>query len=333
MCAVYDGSVSGLNDCIWLPRFVLPTIQTHLRQVEAGTFMCDLDVGEMFLNCILHVNIRSLAGVDLTHYTIAGKSADIVWECWHRAAMGLTSSPYQACQGMAFAEEVIRGERLDPHNIFRWDLVRLNLPGSSTYDPAQPWVSKIRKIRNSDGHIAVDFCTFVDDARPTGPSRKEAWLAARRIASTLSSLGIQDAPQKRRDSSQTPGAWTGSVLRMDEGQVRLLVGQDKWERTKALLMEVRELLILQPQTLPRKRLEQIRGYLVHIAQTYSMFASYLIGLHMTIDFCTRPEKLPDVDILGDFLTGLQKQKTMIALVIYIFLVINPVTVRSQNPNF
>jgi hypothetical protein len=29
---VYDGSISGLNDSIWMPRFVLPTIQTHLRQ-------------------------------------------------------------------------------------------------------------------------------------------------------------------------------------------------------------------------------------------------------------------------------------------------------------
>jgi hypothetical protein len=81
--------------------------------------------------------------------------------------MGLTSSPYQACQGMAFAEEVIRGDRHNPLNIFWWDLVRLNLPGSQTYDPAKPSVSK---IRSSDGHIAVDFCMFVDDARPTGPS-------------------------------------------------------------------------------------------------------------------------------------------------------------------
>jgi hypothetical protein len=89
---VYDGSISGLNDCIWMPRFVLPTIQTHLRQVEAGTFMCDLDVGEMFLNFILHTDIRSLAGVDLTHYTKEGEHGT-VWECWQRAAMGLTSSP------------------------------------------------------------------------------------------------------------------------------------------------------------------------------------------------------------------------------------------------
>ena len=92
---------------------------------------------------------------------------------------------------MGIAEEIIRGNRLDPTNIFRWDRVRLNLPGSPAYDPAKPWVSKIRDINEQ---IVVDFCTFVDDARPTGPSKKEAWLAARRIGSPFSYLGLQDAP-------------------------------------------------------------------------------------------------------------------------------------------
>jgi hypothetical protein len=108
ICPVYNGLVSGLKDCIWIPRFVLPTIQTHLHQVEAGTYMCDLDVGEMFLNFMLHLDIWLLAGVDLTFYAPKGRLG-AVWECWQRATMGLTLSPYQACQGMAFAEEVIRG--------------------------------------------------------------------------------------------------------------------------------------------------------------------------------------------------------------------------------
>jgi hypothetical protein len=152
-----------------MPCFVLPTIQMHLRQVEAGTFMCDLDVGEVFLHFILHTDIWSLAGVDLTHYTKEGKLG-VVWECWHQAAMGLMSSPYQACQGMAFGEELIRGDWTNPTNIFWWDIVRLNLPGSQSYDPAKPWDSK---LWNLDGHIAVNFCTFVENACPTGPSWKE----------------------------------------------------------------------------------------------------------------------------------------------------------------
>jgi hypothetical protein len=55
--------------------------------------------------------------------------------------------------------------------------------------------------------IASDFVSFVDDVRPTGPSKKEYWIAGRRIGLMLSYLGIQeDASRKRRDSSQTPGA-------------------------------------------------------------------------------------------------------------------------------
>jgi hypothetical protein len=65
---VYDGSVSGLNEVLWVPRFVLPTLRTHLRAVENGTFMADVDIGEMFLNFILHEGVRPYAGVDLTHY-------------------------------------------------------------------------------------------------------------------------------------------------------------------------------------------------------------------------------------------------------------------------
>jgi hypothetical protein len=38
-----------------------------------------------------------------------------------------------------------------------------------------------------------------------------------------------------------------------------------------------------PLCLPRKWLEQIRGFLVHVAQTYPAIKSYLIGVHMTID--------------------------------------------------
>ena len=113
-----------------------------------------------------------------------------VWETWQRAAMGLRSSPYQAVQAMGVAEETIRGDRKDPNNVYRWDYVRLNLPGSAEYDPSKPWVSK---IRSKDGKIVADLFIFVDDLRPTGPSRLEAWKSARRATSKLNYLGIQDA--------------------------------------------------------------------------------------------------------------------------------------------
>ena len=57
---------SGLNDILWAPWFPLPTVESLLRNVEPGTWMADNDVGEMFLNFILHESVEALCGVDLT---------------------------------------------------------------------------------------------------------------------------------------------------------------------------------------------------------------------------------------------------------------------------
>jgi hypothetical protein len=76
---------------------------------------------------------------------------------------------------MGMVEEVIRGDWKDPNNVFCWDKVMLNLPGSKDYDPNKPWVYKLRL---DGGRIAANLFTFVDNLRPTEPSWKEAWLAA-----------------------------------------------------------------------------------------------------------------------------------------------------------
>jgi hypothetical protein len=65
---VFNAAESGLNDAMVVPRFSLPTIHTHLRAVEEGTHMMDLDVGEMFLNFCLHSTTQPWTGVDLTHF-------------------------------------------------------------------------------------------------------------------------------------------------------------------------------------------------------------------------------------------------------------------------
>jgi hypothetical protein len=145
--------------------------------------------------------------------------------------MGLTSSPYIACQGMGFAEEVIRGNRLDPNNVFRWKRVHLNLPGSEGYDPSRPWVSKTRD--DDPRNLAAGLFTFVDDLRPWGPTKAEAWRAACRAASILNWLGLQDAARKRRDSSQEPGAWTNAVIKTDGENVWLLTSQEKGTRPRS----------------------------------------------------------------------------------------------------
>jgi hypothetical protein len=95
--------------------------------------------------------------VNLTHYF--GEDGNTLWEVWDRAAMGVKSSSYQAVSGLSVAEELIQGDHLDEGNIFQWDYVRLNFPGSEDYDPNLPWVSKVGK----DGRIAADLFTFIDD--------------------------------------------------------------------------------------------------------------------------------------------------------------------------
>jgi hypothetical protein len=156
----------------------------------------------------------------------------------------------------------------------------MNLPGQPKYDPSVPWVSK---VRNDDGRIAEDLFTFMDDLRPTGSSKEQAWKAGRRAASVLGHLGIQDASRKRRDSSQSPGAWAGAVVRTGDNGVFVLASEEKWLKAKRLLAEVLVLLDAGSLSLPRKRLEQIWGFLMYVTRTYVGMAPYMIGFHMTID--------------------------------------------------
>ncbi len=158
---VYNGTKSGLNDCLWAPWFRLPTVEQHLRAVEPGTFMADLDIGEQFLNFMLHPKVQQYAGVDFTLYfpesmidSPGAKQKCTLWERWTRCGMGFKPSPYQAGQAMLHAEEQLRGDPLDPNNPFHFDVVVLNLPGDKEYNPSRPWVFKSRSL---DGRIANDF--------------------------------------------------------------------------------------------------------------------------------------------------------------------------------
>jgi hypothetical protein len=158
---VYDASKSGLNEIIWVPRFPLPTIATHLRAVECGTYMADLDVAEMFLNFNLHPQLQELCGVDLTHFCGTEQGDSTIHERWTRAAMGLRSSPYQAVQAMTIAEEVILGDPRDETNPFRWARVQLNLPGQREYNPSLPWVSKVRAVQQLGEREVIASDVFI----------------------------------------------------------------------------------------------------------------------------------------------------------------------------
>jgi len=274
---VYDGTINGFNDSIEVPRFGLPTISSHLRSMMPSYFMVDGDVGECFLNFYLHHSLQPYVGVDLSKY-VPLQHSKYHWVRWHRAGMGLKSSPYQACQAMWIVEEVIKGDPSDEDNPFRWDEAVTNLPGSDDYDPSKPWIFKLRK---NDGCLACDVFIYVDDLRVTGCTRLEAWKACRKVCSTLNHLGIQDAARKRRDSSQTAGAWAGSVVYTTSEDVVVLVTTEKWNKGKSQLSEMSALV--NNNLVSRKRLQEVRGFLNYIANTYPIIKSYLMGFHLTID--------------------------------------------------
>jgi hypothetical protein len=118
--------------------------------------------------------------------------------------MGSKLSPYASVRYYYLAEEFIRGNRLEPHNPLRWDVVELNLPGSESYNPSRPRVIKWDSVLD---RMAGDLIAFVDDIRGIGQTVEHAWAVARVIAARLLHLGHQDATGKRKPSKRTPIAW------------------------------------------------------------------------------------------------------------------------------
>jgi hypothetical protein len=134
-----------------------------------------------------------------------------------------------------------------------------------------------------DGTPAAEFFFYVDDNRTTGNTEKEAWLAARRVASVCSYLGIQDAARKRRKASRIPGAWAGAVVSTGDEGVSVSESKENWEKARALIKATKEEIAANGDWLSRKDIESWRGFLLYVTQTYPSRVPYLKGFHLTID--------------------------------------------------
>jgi hypothetical protein len=277
---VYNGTQSGLNAAVWAPWFSLPTVDTHLRAVQPGTFMADIDLQEMFLNFILHEDIRPYAGVDLTKLfgEELKENQRILWERWERLLMGFKPSPYLTTRELKRMEEFLCGDCEDPSNVFRWDKVVFNLPGSLEYDPGMPRVYRVRV----EGILAGELFVYIDDLRCTCPTEFECWEGAHQICCRLSWLGLQDAPRKRSGASITPRAWAGSVIHSDHNVVSALVSQKKWDKTKRWIKWLSE-NVESNEGLSHKELERCIGFLIYVTRTYRPMRPYLRGMHKTLD--------------------------------------------------
>jgi hypothetical protein len=289
---VYDASKCGLNSQLWAPNFMLPTIDMTLRHVDHSGWFGDIDLGEMFLNFPLDINLRPYVGIDVSDLRARLKEIDNIPRSvlenkgrlflrWERCLMGLRSSPFNACKAMGWADDIIRGEHLDPHNIFRWDRFILNLPGMKSYDPSLP---KGYKWNDATQSIAGNFEHYVDDIRSSHSTEQGCVLASRKIASMCNYLGIQDAARKRHFPSKKPRVWCGAKTATDDKGLYTCTTQAKWDRGKNIIQGwLNELEASDDDTLLRKPMLSGRGFLVHLSRTYPALVPFMKGVHHTLE--------------------------------------------------
>ena len=104
---VYNGAGCGLNEAVWAPHVGLQTARQTLRSLLPGYEQCNMDVGEMFLNFLLHKEMKQISGVEVA-FVHSEDSTDAEWEAqqtknwerWCRNWMGLRDSPYRSIQHM-----------------------------------------------------------------------------------------------------------------------------------------------------------------------------------------------------------------------------------------
>ena len=295
---VYDATKSGLNAVVMPPNFFMPSIDTCLRSVVATTWSGDIDLGEMFLNYMLPEIILPYVGIDVTDVllpptinyhdpTIDYESNSRVWYRWLRCMMGFCQSPYNAIKASLHSEEIIRGDRRDETSPFFWDCIVLNLPGHKKYNPSFPWVYKWDSRKEA---VAGDIVIFVDDIRPTGNDFNHCERIMHTTASRSNYLGQQDAPRKRRLPSQSPGLWSGSLIRTDNENVFVSTSQSKWNKGRSFIFNMIQQYVnddrvssAREPSFDYKFLEKGRGFLVHLSGTYPSIKPRLKGLHQTLE--------------------------------------------------
>ena len=213
-----------------------------IRVLNYNYEVVDINLGEMFINFPLVRFFQDYSGVDLSpmipdlvkifpdiKHHIQNQRLTAVWT---RDWMGFKSSPFWAAKFYYLAEEFLRGQELDPNNSLFWDKVSLNLLDNPNYNPAYPNVIKLNSLKIL---LAGDIKAYVDDLRTMGYIMEQAWAIARRVASRLQYIGIQDAPRKRRVDN---GPWAGSVYLTSEGCIRKNVTEKKWLKAQRYIQNL-----------------------------------------------------------------------------------------------
>jgi hypothetical protein len=111
-------------------------VDTIFCTIDAGYWCADNDIDEMLYNFWLHEFLRNLCGVDLSALFMdeLNEGQKTLWERWNRCPMGISPSPYQAFGVALNMKRVALGAPSDPNNVFQWDRVVENLPGTASYN-------------------------------------------------------------------------------------------------------------------------------------------------------------------------------------------------------
>jgi hypothetical protein len=155
----------------------------------------------------------------------------VIWERWNICAVVFRSFPFVTIQALAWLVETIFGNRNDMDNVY-WESLKMNLPGSVTYDPSKPWVYTEREC---DEKITVDCLVYVHYLRPTGPSEEECWRATRRVGCQLNHHGFKDDARKRRPVAQYGGPWAGNVVHTMNDRVLVMFTEKRWIKTRMII--------------------------------------------------------------------------------------------------
>lgn len=285
---VYDTTANALNECVWVPSFWLPTIDSVLRAMDSDSWMADRDIGDMFLNFQLHHSVQQFTSLDLSHIlnpddetAVDDNTHTENFYLWDRNLMGFKPSLYNSIKMALEAEEVVKSDRHDNQNPFQWKKIKTNLPSTTSYTPTKSWIFKIC----SDGLMVCDLFTFVDDERITGPTCELTWQASHTLAAKQSYLRIQDAAWKVRPCGQQIGAWAGSVVYVvAQKGVCVLTSDKKWKKLKLILEKWHDRLISGEEQLSHKELLSDHGFLMYVTQMYPALIPYLKGFHLTVEF-------------------------------------------------
>jgi hypothetical protein len=133
---------------------------------------------------------------------------------------------------------------------------------------------------------------FVDNIRGSGPTVELAWAVSRVVVSRIQYFGSQEASQKRRPPTHTPGAWAGGVFRTSSTEVSVTVSQEKRDKGKTLVKSLwqqfedegvsSEGCDISHLFVDYKQLEITLGFLVHLSVTFEMLSHHLKGFHLAL---------------------------------------------------